>query len=67
MTHTYFPQGKDFLSDGEGIRRGGLDPDYSKRDLWLAIDRGEYPSWTMCIQVTPAPLPSMQSLPSAVR
>jgi len=27
------------------------DPDYSIRDLYNAIARGEYPSWTLYIQV----------------
>jgi len=27
------------------------DPDYSIRDLYNAIARGQYPSWTMYIQV----------------
>ena len=29
----------------------GSDPDYSTRDLYDAIHRGEYPSWTFYIQV----------------
>jgi catalase len=31
----------------------GTDPDYSQRDLHHAIERGEFPSWTVQIQVMP--------------
>ena len=31
----------------------GNDPDYSQRDLHHAIERGEFPSWTVQIQVMP--------------
>ena len=29
----------------------GSDPEHSQRDLFEAIERGEFPKWTMCIQV----------------
>ena len=29
----------------------GSDPDYAVRDLFNAIAKGEYPTWTMYIQV----------------
>jgi catalase len=33
----------------------GEDPDYSKRDLWDHIEKGNDSRWTMCVQVmTPA-------------
>lgn len=28
-----------------------VDPDYATRDLFNAIERGEYPSWTMYVQI----------------
>ena len=30
---------------------GGTDPDYAIRDLYNAIDSGNFPSWTLYIQV----------------
>lgn len=35
----------------EAVRKSGEDPDFSKRDLWAAIERGETPTWTMKIQI----------------
>jgi len=32
----------------------GTDPDYCQRDLMQAIERGEYPSWTLKMQIMPA-------------
>lgn len=29
----------------------GYDPDYATRDLYNTINRGEYPSWTMYVQI----------------
>ncbi|CAJ0605169.1 unnamed protein product [Cylicocyclus nassatus] len=47
-----------FLTDNvknlmaEDARRlAGEDPDYSVRDLYNAIDKGDYPEWTLHIQV----------------
>ena len=31
----------------------GSDPDYSQRDMHHAIDRGDFPSWTVKIQIMP--------------
>jgi len=44
-------QGIRNLAPQEAARLAGTDPDYSQRDLFSAIDRGEYPKWQMCIQV----------------
>ncbi|KAG2011224.1 heat-induced catalase [Coprinopsis cinerea AmutBmut pab1-1] len=35
----------------EAVRMSGEDPDYAKRDLWAAIERGETPTWTMKVQI----------------
>lgn len=48
-----------FIADGgqkqftaeEATRLSGEDPDFSKRDLWQAIENGERPSWTCKVQV----------------
>lgn len=41
---------KNLLAD-EAARLASADPDYATRDLFEAIDRQEYPSWTFYIQV----------------
>lgn len=44
-------QGIKNLIPDEAVRLAGIDPDYAQRDLFSAIDRGEFPQWRMCIQV----------------
>lgn len=44
-------QGIKNLSPAEAARLAGTDPDYAQRDLFNAIDRGEFPRWRMCVQV----------------
>ncbi|PIO65871.1 catalase [Teladorsagia circumcincta] len=39
------------LSAKEALRLGGEDPDYAIKDLYNAIEKGEYPKWTLCIQL----------------
>jgi catalase len=34
----------------EAVKIAGADPDYHRRDLWQAIDSGDYPEWTLSIQ-----------------
>lgn len=41
---------KNFTND-KASEMKGLDADYAQRDLVDAIDRGEYPSWKMKIQI----------------
>ncbi|KAL3478176.1 catalase-like domain-containing protein [Aspergillus californicus] len=41
---------KQFTAD-EALRYGGEDADYSKRDLWQAIEKGEQISWTAYVQL----------------
>ena len=38
----------------EAARIAGHDADYHQRDLLRAIDRAEYPSWTLKMQIMPA-------------
>jgi catalase len=38
----------------DAARTAGTDADYHQRDLLRAIDRGEYPSWTLKMQIMPA-------------
>jgi catalase len=46
-------QGIDFLTQDEADRIAGQDADYHRRDLFDAIKRGDYPSWTMQVQIMP--------------
>lgn len=44
-------QGIQNLAPEGAVRLAGSDPDYAQRDLFSAIERGEFPKWRMCIQV----------------
>ncbi|MFL1429515.1 MULTISPECIES: catalase [unclassified Nocardiopsis] len=46
-------QGNDFLTQEEADRLAGQDADRHRRDLFEAIERGEYPSWTLQVQIMP--------------
>jgi catalase len=46
-------QGIKTLTSEEAAAIGGKDPQYHQRDLYAAIQRGEYPSWTLKVQVMP--------------
>ncbi|RZA20271.1 MAG: catalase [Lysobacteraceae bacterium] len=35
----------------EAVKISGADPDFHRRDLWEAIEAGEYPEWELGIQV----------------
>ncbi len=37
----------------EAVKINGADADFHRRDLWDAIDAGEYPVWELGIQVVP--------------
>ncbi|MNR85356.1 Catalase [compost metagenome] len=39
------------LHPSEAQRLAGVDPDYAQRDLFTAIEQGEFPAWRVCIQV----------------
>ncbi|PKX89149.1 uncharacterized protein P174DRAFT_454873 [Aspergillus novofumigatus IBT 16806] len=41
---------KQFTAD-EALWFGGKDPDFSKRDLWQAIEKGEQIGWTAHVQI----------------
>ncbi|MGH8352012.1 MAG: catalase [Pseudomonas sp.] len=44
-------QGIKNLAPAEAARLAGTDPDYAQRDLFQAIERGDYPKWRVCIQL----------------
>jgi catalase len=35
----------------EAVKISGADPDFNRRDLWDAIEAGEYPSWELGVQI----------------
>lgn len=49
--HFKTQQGIKNLAPAEAARLAGSDPDYAQRDLFQAIERGDFPRWTVCIQV----------------
>jgi catalase len=51
--HFKTDQGNDFLTQEEADRLAGADGDYHRRDLFDAIKRREYPSWTLRMQIMP--------------
>ncbi len=52
--HFKTDQGIKCLTAEEATRISGSDPDYCQRDLMQAIERGEFPSWTLKMQIMPA-------------
>lgn len=49
--HFIATHGQKQLSEPEAIRISGEDPDYSKRQLWDAIENGEEIAWTAKVQI----------------
>ena len=49
--HFKSKQGIRNLSPQDAKGLAGTDPDYAQRDLYNAIDRGEFPRWRVCVQV----------------
>jgi catalase len=43
--------GKHALAWDEARRIAGQDPDFHRRDLWEAIERGEFPEWELGVQL----------------
>lgn len=39
------------LDDDEATRLAGEDPDYHVRDIYNSIERGDFPTWTMNLQI----------------
>ncbi|HKR12345.1 MAG TPA: catalase [Pyrinomonadaceae bacterium] len=35
----------------EAQKISGKDPDFHRRDLWEAIENGDYPEWELCVQI----------------
>jgi catalase len=51
--HFISDQGIQCLAQSEADRLAGVDGDYHARDLHEAIKRGEFPSWTLKMQIMP--------------
>ena len=49
--HVKSDQGNKFLTNDQAAAKS---PDYGQKDLYEAIERGEYPSWTMAVQMMTA-------------
>ncbi len=49
--HFKTDQGIRNLNRQEAEVMKGKDPDHATQDLWNAIERGEYPSWTVYVQI----------------
>lgn len=43
--------GTHSLDWDEAVKISGADPDFHRRDLWEAIESGNYPEWELCFQV----------------
>src|ERR1019366_3189969 len=51
--HFKCDQGVEFLTQAEAERIAGQDADYHQRDLFEAIQRRDFPSWTLHMQIMP--------------
>lgn len=49
--HFKSDQGIKNFKRGKATELAGSDPDYATRDLFNAIEQGEYPSWSVYVQV----------------
>jgi len=49
--HFKTDQGTKTLTREEAEKLSGTDPDHATRDLYDAIERGDYPSWTLEMQI----------------
>ncbi|WP_289042306.1 catalase [uncultured Aliiroseovarius sp.] len=51
--HFKTDQGNEFLTQEEADRLAGTDGDYHRRDLFNSIRDGDFPSWTLHMQIMP--------------
>jgi catalase len=51
--HFKVDQGIEFFTQDEADEMAGLDPDHHRKDLFQAIEKGDYPSWTLKMQIMP--------------
>ncbi len=51
--HFKTDQGVEFFTQDEGDQMASVDTDYHQRDLYEHIEAGEFPSWTLRMQIMP--------------
>ncbi|WP_131105041.1 catalase [Ornithinimicrobium sufpigmenti] len=51
--HWHSDQGVENMTNEEAEQLAGQDADIHRRDLFDAIERGDFPSWTLSVQVMP--------------
>lgn len=51
--HFHTNQGMEFFTNAEAEAMAGRDADFHRRDLFDSIKRGEFPVWTLSVQVMP--------------
>lgn len=51
--HFKTDQGNDFLTEEEATKVAGENPDFHREDLFTSIEEGNFPSWTLYVQVMP--------------
>ena len=51
--HFISDQGNQFLTQDEATRIAGLSPDFHRQDLFGAISGGDFPTWTLHVQIMP--------------
>jgi catalase len=51
--HFISDQGNKYFTQADADEMAGTDGDYHRRDLFEAIKGGDYPSWTLKVQVMP--------------
>jgi catalase len=44
-------QGLQSVVWNEAVKINGADPDFHRRDLWDAIEQGDFPEWELCLQL----------------
>ena len=44
-------QGLQSVVWNEAVKINGADPDFHRRDLWDAVQHGDYPEWELCLQL----------------
>ncbi|MEH6661911.1 MAG: catalase [Parasphingorhabdus sp.] len=44
-------QGMQSVVWNEALKINGMDPDFHRRDMWDAVDSGDYPEWELGVQV----------------
>jgi Catalase len=51
--HWHTDQGVKNLTDDEAVQKGGENASFATTDLFTSIENGEYPSWTLKVQLIP--------------